>query len=604
MNPQWYAVLQLLLLTLAAAGFGTLVFPDSRKKENSIDFSVAVLGLGFIIIALLTLLAAALHCLGLSFYLVVTTTGIVFLFFRRSCFTGRGSSSRPGAKSLLVLLPFALLALFYSLFPPSFYDALLYHLAVPAYYLRQGGLAAWENNFFASLPLNVEMLYLFFLQGGGALAAKLFSLLCALLTGALLYTWLDEKNKGKWSLLPALLFFSTPEALFLAATEKNDLAALLFILLGTRFYFLHLRAGGRARLLLSGLFWGAAIGSKYVAAYPLAAVLISGIFLSGRPGRKKFSAGLLICLLVLVMLSPWMLKNFVYNGNPLYPYLNDLWPNENWSDQQAAYLKKMINPNQGSLSARILFPWHLFTRPYSFGVSSVTGLVFLLVLPLAFSRKLPPEFRQLRNSALLTFLLILPFASISRYYLPVFMLLSLPLAAGLAGSNPGAPARRVFIPVLALCLPLQLFQSAELLERFTRGGTFLSRVIRGELPAGTRYLDLVPYYRAAGFINRNTPTDAGILVLGEERSFYLERRFCAASQYDRHPFLETLKKDSSAALDFIAERKLSYILVTRDLENYKSSAGESMVEADRLKKFLAKLTVCYQDRNYLVYKTD
>jgi hypothetical protein len=46
----------------------------------------------------------------------------------------------------------------------------------------------------------------------------------------------------------------------------------------------------------------------------------------------------------------------------------------------------------------------------------------------------------------------------------------------------------------------------------------------------------LPYYAAAEFINRALPRDARVLVLGESRTYYIERDCVAATVFDHNPF--------------------------------------------------------------------
>src|SRR5262249_3745005 len=60
---------------------------------------------------------------------------------------------------------------FESLTPTTSQDALVYHLAVPARYVDNGGFVFVEGNFFAQFPQNIEMLFtLGLLLKGSALA--------------------------------------------------------------------------------------------------------------------------------------------------------------------------------------------------------------------------------------------------------------------------------------------------------------------------------------------------------------------------------------------------------------------------------------------------
>jgi len=65
----------------------------------------------------------------------------------------------------------------------------------------------------------------------------------------------------------------------------------------------------------------------------------------------------------------------------------------------------------------------------------------------------------------------------------------------------------------------------------------LGQISRADYLKKTRPDYEAPYYPAAEFINDHLPADAKILLLGESRSFYVERSWVGASLFDANPFL-------------------------------------------------------------------
>jgi hypothetical protein len=177
----------------------------------------------------------------------------------------RAGALRPGPGGALLLTLLVLaggMAFFHGFAPPTCQDALVYHLAVPARYVEEGGFVKVPGNFYAHFPANVEMLFTFgLLLDGGGLAQWhhwLFGVAAAASVGALARA-LSPRGGG---LLAAAVFATAPTAMLIAGWAYVDLAVVYFASLST-LAFLRWTEGGsrvaRPRRRLAGL----AAGTKY-----------------------------------------------------------------------------------------------------------------------------------------------------------------------------------------------------------------------------------------------------------------------------------------------------------------------------------------------------
>ncbi len=610
MNLVWGGM-QVALLCAAALGYGglALTFLDTGKTMIERRVTRFALGLGLVILA--TTAGGWQRTWGPWFHHGLLAGGILLLAAHSPIAAG---PARPlfRKRDLLWAGPVLSLLLFYAAFPPTFYDALLYHLGVPGYYLQAGGFAAWPENLFSALPQNAEMLNLLLLSGGSIHGPKLLSLATALALLLYLADW-GRASRLHRPWLPALIFFSIPEVVFLAATEKNDLLLMLFLLVGVRqLAALKDNPGSWRACIASGISLGLAGGVKWQGLLYSAAFVSAYFFASRASLGRRFLHAALIGLTVILLISPWLLKNQATFGNPVHPYLSGLFPGNGEAAGQARQINEGVRRGQGFTPGAILsFCLRMFLSPYSLGLTHITGVIVLLLLPLLFfTGKLPGRGFILAGCAL-GFILLLAVSRVPRYFLPIFMVLSLPLAAGWEGFLEKLPRyRRLAFALLFALVLVQAVQAASLLERMTLGAKYAWGRIHATLPANLRYLDIVPYYPAVEFINRRLPGNARIAFIGEERTFYMRRPFLASSSFDRNPALDDFLSapDAAAWGDRLHRRGISHILYSSQgllrMEKNSAASRVSPAERRRLESILAAWPELFNDGRYSLHQID
>jgi hypothetical protein len=600
---------QVALLCAAALGYGVLALPLAPAGNTLVErlFIRFTLGMGVTIMA--TTAAGWLGLWGPLFHHALLAGGILLLAARPPL-PGCPAPALWRRRDLFWAVPVLALLFFYAAFPPTFYDALLYHLGVPGYYLQSGGFAPWPENVFSALPQNAEMLNLLLLSGGSIHGPKLLSLATALALLLYLVDW-GRALKLRHYWLPALIFFSIPEVVFLAVTEKNDLLLMLFLLPGVRLLAgLKDNTGGWKECATSGVFLGLAGGVKWQGLLYGAAFTAAYFLTSRAPLVKRFLQIALIGFIVLLMISPWLIKNQVTFGNPVHPYLGALFTNGNGAADQARQISDGVRRGQGfTPSAIFSFFLHMFLSPYSLGLTHITGVIMLLLIPLLFLRGKDPEQVFLLVGCIGGFLLLLAVSRVPRYFLPVFMMLSLPLAAGWEKLEEKFPRyRRIAFVLLFSLVLIQAVQAVSLLERMTLGARYTWGKLRGELPAGTRYLAIIPYYRAVQFINTNLPEQSRIVFLGEERTFYIQRPFLASSSFDKNPVWDDFlaSPDVAAWAGYLHHLGVTHILYSPQglarMGRNSTTSGISLVQQQQLENTLAAWPKLFDDGRYAVYQ--
>lgn len=603
------AIFEFILLLGAGVGISTL-FIKPENIGDRISYLILGISLGLGLISYLTLLAASIHFLNHWLFWGIILFGNILLIKNHARLKQQSVRLKINALGL-ILMVFMGLNLFYSLFPPSFYDSMMYHLAIPQYYLQGGGIIPWNCNFNSNLPLNGEMLFLFSMLGGTVLIPKLLSLWSGIAILILMFRWYKNQFSSTRALLPLLLFYSIPQIGFLSSSSKPDMLGILFLFSG--FYLLMNymdHSESTSNLRLAGFFMGASVGTKYIFAFYAIASILAFLLFSALPVKKKLTAIFLVSILIGLCLLPWFIKNSAIAKNPVYPYFNTLFKSDSWSPEQSLNFSSALKRggDYGLLDS-LYYPIELFTRPYRYGWTAVWGILFLIALPFMFLAPGNPKTRVLIFSSLLGFLLLMMFARVPRYFLSSLVLLSLPAAAGIEKAvDQKKTARILFMPILIFLLLLNLILQIDLQEKFFKGFQYLKlKTLKRQENLNLDYLNIIPYYGAARFINRSLSENQRIMMLGEDRTFYIKKPFLACSFADKHPLVEMLrtKMTPSQIVNRLQEQKITHLLYSeKGLERmgrlsriYKLSDAQT----EKLHSLLKRFEPVYRDRRYTIF---
>ncbi len=438
----------------------------------------------------------------------------------------RGHGS-PFAIAIVALV--GLMTALESLTPATSQDALVYHLALPDLYIRAGGITHIPDNFFASFPQNVEMLFVpallfegsdltgfcHWFLGVGAVAA----------VGAL-----ARVAGGGGGLVAAAMFATVPTVALVATWAYVDLGAVLFQVLSVLCFLRWWRTGATGWLVLCGVHTGLAAGCKYtggaIGVLLALAVLIEGGWRHRRLIESMVSIGLLAGV-SLAVAGPWFVKNLIYTGNPVHPFLHAVFGGREWDSMRAYMLSEFLGSwgePGGGLKEILTLPLRLTFGAEFFSIERFDGLIgpaFLLALPLGLT--------GLRRSPSLRLVLLVAVGFAVFWLLTTrqirFLLPSLACVAAILGAShamlaPGA-ARTVVTVALwgALAFntmvisthfaahnPIPVVMGFEPEERF----------LEREIPGGD--------YALFVHIDRKLPRDARILFAASGNPGYLCRR--------------------------------------------------------------------------------
>lgn len=284
--------------------------------------------------AILSVLVFALCAMGLATApWVIAATVVVAAAMTRLRIPANGRSVPPltrAAKLLLgaVVIPFAILYVVNAAAPEISPDGSYYHLGLVRRYLNHGGFYKITTDLFASFPQGAEMLFLVAYSVGRHSAAALTHCAFLLALPAAMLAYGRRFQLGEAGLIAALLVFVSPIAGIDGSSAYVDVA-LAFAGFAC-FYALEVwgtEPGGWQMLVAAGLLAGFCFAIKYTGFVVLCGA-VGYLAFTGRSLRfqlvRPMAALLAPALLVMV---PWLVKNWLTVANPVAPFFNRVFPN-------------------------------------------------------------------------------------------------------------------------------------------------------------------------------------------------------------------------------------------------------------------------------------
>ena len=316
---------------LTAVALGKLLFHVLRLRFHRMEETLLAFSAGSACLSGIVFALAAAQLVYKGTFLAVGALAIgaaVWKGLHKDA--GEPLAPLPRFWKILFGLLFALFAVIYftnAMTPERSPDGSAYHLGLVARYYREHGFRRLTTNMYANLSQGVEMLYLFAFAFGRHSAAALvhFSFLATLPLAMLSYA--RRFGFPAAGATGALLFFISPVVGMDGTTAYIDVAvaAIVFAV----FYFLQIWDQERSSGLLVpiGLMAGFCYAAKYSAflAVPFALGFIGWKLLRARqPWRKPL---VVVSLCALLLIAPWLLKNWIWVDNPFSPFFNKIFPN-------------------------------------------------------------------------------------------------------------------------------------------------------------------------------------------------------------------------------------------------------------------------------------
>ncbi len=592
------AALQLAVTVLIATGCGRVLLRVLRFADVSDSQRTLIgctMGLGLLAFGTLAL-AAAKSLSGISMAFLLAGMWLVgFTEMRAVVLSLTSNRNLLGERPWPTAFIFGLLLLVFACawIPPHQYDSLVYHLPLAKEYLRQGGLSRVEPLIYMHFPQNGEMLFTLALLMRSDLLAQMFMWLSYVLS----IWWVFEMGKREAPLsavmLSCLILATHTSLMLLAATTYVESLVMLWTTAAV-FSFLRWRqvraadVEQRSWLVLSGVFTGLALGTKYYAG--ITAALLE-LYLGWRVLREKERRGAaaldaaVYFFVVTALFLPWLVKNWVMAGNPLFPFFNYLFPaaERGWNSAYASgYFQAVTEYRVGSayFSELMHLPIMLLTNSLRFGrgMDVLGGLGWELIFwstPLAVWAAWRNKFLR----SLLLFSAVYLAAWFSTGVVLRFLAALAPILCLLAGSGLyalWAQLGRWGRAALAAGVGGLCFTHV-LLFLFVQLGVFDTAGVLVGLDDRDRFLSQrLEYYSCARAAETSLPEDAKVLVAGEQRGYYLERPHLATTVYGPNAFVVWANEapNAKAYAEQLKAEDFSAILVApRELDRLAGNIG-------------------------------
>ncbi len=512
----------------------------------------------------LALLAALGFWLGIAGWLtlgglvggVLVMAGVFRLFGEnraRGVLPPGGGGARWGlAVAASILLPLVALALY----PPTGFDATMYHLPFAKAFVATGALPFLPDLRFPVFPQGSEVLFAEAMLLGGDRAAQLVSLLATLATAAILFGWARRVAPAGTSAdgagaLAAALFLGGPVVAYLSGTGYCEPVLVLFS--AAAFDRIDRATRNRPRWGLAGLFAGSAAGVKYFGLFPVGVVLTVAFLARAETWAERWRRfGWSLCGVALFAF-PWYVRNAIYTGNPLIPLFPRLFGPSPWGGPA-----ELAPWSQGhglvQLGGLVRLPWTLtFDRP-ELGRMPPWSPVLMIALAVAlFVLRRDRRVRLLLGASLLYLGAFFFLPLDGRYLLPILPLLAV---AGALSVAPHLVRHRLLLPAVVL-LALAPTGAWSLYQLHRLGPIPLSSAAREEFLVAR-----LPAYSALRFLARTRGAAASVYGLyAENHVYYAPGRF-QGDWEGQAPFREILKHTTSgdALSDELARRGVTHLL--------------------------------------------
>jgi len=223
----------------------------------------------------------------------------------------------------LLAMVFVGLNLMQVMLPETYFDSLVYHLSALQFWSFRHGIVDIPGNLYDHFPFGAELYLWNGFYIGGSQAAKFLNLYIFILTALAAGAWVAEEGALAAGGLTTASILFLPLLSTTTWAAQNDVFVAFFLLLFVYALTRILKNQKTSWFVAAGLMGGVAWSAKYTALLGLAAAMIVWVVLTPRGWlRANLGGWTLMRILILLLLTPWLIKNYVFTGNPLYPYMS------------------------------------------------------------------------------------------------------------------------------------------------------------------------------------------------------------------------------------------------------------------------------------------
>jgi hypothetical protein len=461
--------------------------------------------------------------------------------------------------------------------PITAIDALVHHLAVPKWWEQAGYLIQIPWHEWSYYPMLLNLGYT------GLLILRLdqftpYYHLCYLLVTLGLVAWVLERTSASKTVtsLSLALIGTLPIFLKLGGDPLVDLGLSAFAALAVCFLTVAIEkpserkksSQSRVALVSFGISLGLAAGTKLNGAL-FAVCLIATLPFLREWRETPRSAMAFVAGAFFLTYSPWMIRNWIWTDNPVYPLFKSWFTARiQGVEGNAPYLPPLLHRHEiyGESWVEIaLLPLRVLLggvdgNPQFFDGSGSPLLALVFIAPFI---RLKSSVTRLVFPAAMAYLLLALFVSIARvrYFAPTLPLLCVVAAEVLAGILTACRAsyRRflewgvlAFILVSAGYYLNGKFQGAPI-------AFFTGKITRSEFISSR-----IPEYPLIEYANKRLPSHAHVYLLGTSNPFYLFDVGSSSAGYYSFREIVAWSRDSRSPEEILTkfkQRSISHLLI-------------------------------------------
>ncbi len=460
-----------------------------------------------------------------------------------------------GIVSVAVMLLFIIIM---ALAPSITHDAMVYHLDVPKIYTQAHRIAAVPYNLFSNTFLNMEMLYAVALLVDDFILANLIHYIFGVATVVFLYYVVQGAFGCATAILTVLIFFFNPSFLNQMPLAYGDIGMTFYFSLALYCLWKWRTEGSKRWFVLLCVFAGIFAGMKYTAIYGLftLCVMIAAVELSSGKRRiiKTIRRLALFGLAVTVFVAPYLIKNYLITGNPVYPVMYNVFDGR-WlcQGQVSRMLEYVASHGMGhDWRHMVALPWNItiFGNTGFANFDTVITPLWLIFLPaFIFIRPKPSFVKWAALACTLYFLSWAASTHITRYMMPIFPLLSFLCAftiidlARKAASLSDAFSKGFKVVAVLICglvwFSFSYFYPPKVPAEF-------GPVVWGSQTRDEFLAIKVPNYRVFKYISEELPPDARLMFFWDNRGFFCNKSKVGDSVIEAPMMIELAHKAGSA----------------------------------------------------------
>ncbi|MGI6240941.1 MAG: glycosyltransferase family 39 protein [Candidatus Omnitrophota bacterium] len=577
---------------LAAAKIGRLCFPGAFLRDRYL-LVLFHAGAGLVIFSMV-LFAAVLMGLATRPVLWRITSFCLILGLHELI---RLISGIRGKRSLLRvhLIPVTLLSVYFflqgilTLLPPTACDETIYHLYVPQKWLEMGGKYFFADNIYAYFPQLADLYFLLGLGTLGEPAAKFFHVTWgALLAGAIFRVsrkWLGPRQA--WC--PVFVWLLIPSVLVTMHWAYVDLTFAFYAFMALVLLMEYRDIPSRRTWAGCALMAGGAAATKYTGIqFALILACLFMILHRRRQARQIWEPILVLGGLAGLVLSPYLVRNFIQTGYPLFPFA---FPgltvhSVNWDPDRAMLFVSWLQTfgtriGEESAWDTLWAPIRIFIKGRFFDHVNFDGIIgpTFLLIPFFF-REIKKD-SGLRVLGLFSLFFVVYWTLTTkqvRFFFPVLPALSILLVCGAARVG----GKRLLGVVMVLAAGFSWLGFREIVRvdpvPYLSGEEGREEFLR-------RRIDVYPIYKES--MKQLGPDDKVYLLDMRNHGYFLDKPWTGDyvfEHYNLERFLKGLESPKEVGR-FFSDRGVTHLLVGTDI-TFSETMGLEKREALLFSSFL------------------